>query len=69
MAKKQPKIKGAVYSHGKLIGINAFVEHEESRMIFEELPKKMPVDVNINKVDYIINLSDINKPSSYYRIN
>ena len=46
-----------------------FVEHEENRMIFDELPKRMTVDINISKVDYIINLSDIRKPSSYYRIN
>ena len=69
MTRKQPKIKGAVYSNEKLIGINAYVEQDESRMIFDELPKRITVDINISKVDYIINLSDIRKPSSYYRIN
>ena len=69
MTRKQPKIKGAVYYNEKLIGVNAYVEHEENRMIFDELPKRMTVDINISKVDYIINLSDIRKPSSYYRIN
>jgi|688.fasta_scaffold649872_3 hypothetical protein len=68
MTRKQPKIKNAVYSKDKLIGINAYLEHNEHRMIFQELPKKMEVDVNIKRVEYIINLSDIRKPSSYYLI-
>ena len=68
MTRKQPKIKNAVYSKDKLIGINAYLLHEEGVMIFQELPKRMEVEFNIKRVEYIINLSDIRKPSSYYLI-
>jgi hypothetical protein len=67
--RKHPKIKNAMYYKGKLIGINSFVDSENERVIYEELPKKQTVDVDINRVNSIINLSDIRKPSFYYRFN
>lgn len=66
---KQPKINNAVYCKGKLIGINAYIDKEENRMVYDELPKKLPVQVDLPRVDYILNWSEIKKPSSYYRIN
>ena len=68
--RKQPKIINAVYSrNGKLIGINGYIDREENRIIFEELPKKETIQANLDRVDYILNMSDVTKPSSYYRLN
>ena len=67
--RKQPKIKNAVYDYkGRLIGINGFLDRDENRIVFDELPKKQPIQADFNRVEFILNWSDIRKPSSYYRL-
>lgn len=69
MKRKQPNLKDAVYNRNeKLIGINGYIDREEKRIIFDELPTKKTVQADLDKVEYIINYMDIRKPSSYYRL-
>jgi len=61
--------KESVFNYkGNLIGYFIEIERNEKVMIFEELPKLMPIQIDLNRVEYILNFSDINKPSAYYRI-
>lgn len=60
--------KQSVFNYkGNLIGYFIEIDRNENVMIFEELPKLLPVQIDLNRVDYIVNFSDINKPSAYYR--
>jgi hypothetical protein len=62
--------KENVYNYkGKLIGYFIEIERKENLFIFEELPKKLPVQVDLNRINYIVNFTDISKPSAYYRIS
>jgi len=62
--------KESVFNYkGKLIGYFIEIERKENLFIFEELPKKLSVQVDLNRINYIVNFTDSTKPSAYYRIN
>lgn len=63
--KKQPI---EIVCKNKIIGYFDCIDHENKVLIFKELPKLLDVQVAIENVEQIINLSNKEFQSFYYRV-